>query len=274
MKIDSLFIYPVKGMRAWPLREAKVERWGLAGDRLWAVVDAQGRVLNQRHLPRLATIAAEPAPDGIILSAKGAGSVEIAFPGGEDALVRVYADSVKARQAGPAASAWLSHVLGASVELVHLSKPELARPLRAEGGRQGESVSLADAYPVLLTSTASLECLNSALPGAAVLMDRFRPNIVVAHSRAWEEEGLELVFAGEARFRGSKPCERCVVITIDQASGERPDKLQPLATLTRINGGAAGRPIFGQNLIPETEGVIRVGQVLTAAPRDVGSAAP
>ena len=251
-----------------------MERWGLAGDRLWAVVDAQGRAINQRQHPRLAAITAEPRPEGIILSAEGAGSVEIAFPVGETALVRVYADTVEARPAGPAASAWLSEMLGASVGLVHLAEPERARPLTAEGGRQGESVSLADAYPILLTSTASLEVLNGAIPGSAVPMDRFRPNIVVEHSKAWEEEQLGLVSAGGVRFRGSKPCERCVVITVDQASGERPDKLEPLERLRRINGDAAGRPIFGQNLIPETEGVISVGQVLTAAPGDLRSIAP
>jgi uncharacterized protein YcbX len=266
MKIASLFIYPVKGMRAWPLHEVRVERWGFTGDRRWAVVDEQGRAVNQRQYPRLAAITAEPAHGGIILSADGAGSIAIAVPAGESTSVGIYAETVQAVPAGAGASAWLTALLGAPVGLAYLSRPELARPLTAEGGRQGETLSLADAYPVLLTSTASLEMLNRAMPGAEIPMDRFRPNIVVEHSIPWQEESLALATAGGVRFRGSKPCERCVVVTVDQASGTRPDKVEPLGTLTRINGGAAGRPIFGQNMIPETEGVIRVGQILSAAP--------
>jgi uncharacterized protein YcbX len=56
--------------------------------------------------------------------------------------------------------------------------------------------------------------------------------------------------------RVAKPCGRCLVTTTDQVTGER--GRQPLAMLGRRR--RIGKALaFGQNLIPDSPGLIRVG---------------
>jgi uncharacterized protein YcbX len=261
MKIASLYIYPVKGMRAFELKSARVEPWGLAGDRRWAVIGENGKVVTQREQPRLATIAATPLAEGLELSAPGAGSIRIACPdAGETVRIRLFNEDVEARPASGAQARWLTDLLGTPCRLVHLASPQSTRPVRSEGSRPGDMVSLADAYPVLLASTASLAALNRELGDHAVPMDRFRPNIVVDQCDAWEEEEPSMLSAGTARFRGATSCERCVVVTVNQRDGTRAEKTEPLRSLTRIRPSARNAPTFGRNLLPEGQGVIEVGQ--------------
>ena len=132
--------------------------------------------------------------------------------------------------------------------------------MRSEGSRPGDMVSLADAYPVLLASTASLAALNRELGDNPVPMNRFRPNIVVEGCAPWAEEGARHLSAGSARFRGATPCERCIVVTVDQRDGSRAEKVEPLRTLTRLRPSARKAAAFGLNLLPEETGAIEVGQ--------------
>jgi uncharacterized protein len=103
-------------------------------------------------------------------------------------------------------------------------------------------------------------------------MNRFRPNIVVSGSDAYAEDDWNKIRIGETIFRGTKPSERCVITTVDQAKGEFDGK-EPLKTLAtyrmakdvmpeRVDslGLTPNAVIFGQNLIAETNGqVINVG---------------
>ena len=54
--LASVHIYPLKGCRAVDLDQAVVEPWGLAGDRRWLLVDADGQFLTQREHPALARL--------------------------------------------------------------------------------------------------------------------------------------------------------------------------------------------------------------------------
>ena len=59
----------------------------------------------------------------------------------------------------------------------------------------------------------------------------------------------------------AKPCARCAVTTVDQITGERPDKSEPLRTLGRIRRTSDG-VMFGQNLIPDGPGRVAVGDAI------------
>ena len=61
-------------------------------------------------------------------------------------------------------------------------------------------------------------------------MNRFRPNIVVSGAEAFAEDDWKTIRVGDASFRSTKPCARCVITTIDQARGEFDGK-EPLRTL-------------------------------------------
>jgi MOSC domain-containing protein len=61
---------------------------------------------------------------------------------------------------------------------------------------------------------------------------------------------------GLGLFRVAKPCGRCLVTTTDQLTGER--GREPLAMLGRRRRFGEAL-VFGQNLIPDSPGLIRVG---------------
>ena len=91
----------------------------------------------------------------------------------------------------------------------------------------GETVSFADGYPLLLTTTASLESLNSLIAEGEhraegpLPMNRFRPNVGIEGTGPWEEDRWTRVTIGEVPFRVAKPSGRCVVTTTDQHTARR-----------------------------------------------------
>lgn len=269
-ELYSIHVHPVKAFRGQSTREALVEPWGLAGDRRWVLIDDGGRVVTQRRQPRLALAAAELLPGGgIRLSAPGRAPLTVPVPEpvpAETATLDIFGDKVDAVLAGSAAHAWCSEYLGAETRLLHMDDPAIRRPVDPEYGRPGETVSFADGYPLLLTTLASLDALNSLIAEGdhahegPLPMNRFRPNVVVAGTTAWAEDDWTRVTIGEVTFRVAKMCGRCVVTTTDQDTAER--GREPLRTLGR-HRRFGDKLIFGQNLVPESTGVVRVGDPVT-----------
>jgi uncharacterized protein YcbX len=110
----------------------------------------------------------------------------------------------------------------------------------------------ADAYPLLLIGAASLADLNARLGAACrapLPMNRFRPNLVVDGIEAFEEDYAESLQAGAAVIKPVKPCARCPIPSIDQASGIRgPDPLDILQGY-RARPQLDGAACFGMNCI-------------------------
>ncbi|MFF2382423.1 MOSC domain-containing protein [Streptomyces sp. NPDC058108] len=268
-ELHSIHVHPVKALRGRSPRDAVVEPWGLAGDRRWALIDDGGKVVTQRGRPRLALAAAELLPGGVRLSAPGQASLDVPVPdpaAADHVTLDLFGDKVEAVLAGTAAHVWCSAYLGSETRLVHLDDPAVRRPVDPRYGRPGETVSLADGYPLLVTTLASLDALNSLIAGGdhahegPLPMNRFRPNVVVAGTEPWAEDDWTRVTIGDVPFRVIKMCGRCVVTTTDQETAER--GREPLRTLGR-HRRFGSRLIFGQNLVPEATGVVRVGDPVT-----------
>lgn len=265
LKLAEIRIYPVKGLRGISVAEARVEPWGLAGDRRWMVVDAHDTFISQRQLPGMARIDAAPIEGGLRLSASGRRSIEVATPNARTPAleVAIWKNRVAAVPAGSEADRWLSAMFGVPCRLVHMADPAGARPVDPDYAAPDDRVSFADGYPLLVTNAASLSDLNTRLD-RPVPMDRFRTNLLVAGAAAWAEDAWRTLRVGGAAFAAVKTCDRCVVTTVDQATGEKADDNEPLRTLGGFRRDARGRTIFGQNLIPRRLGRIAVGDPVTA----------
>jgi len=247
------------------LGESLVEPWGLAGDRRWLLVDEDGRFVSQREEPALArvTVRYGPAAGTISVSAGGLPGRQVSVPGHGAPLLKVtvWGSALLAAAAGPDADAWFGAYLGRPVRLVYLDDPT-RRPVDPRFGRDGDTVSFADGYPLLLASTASLAELGRWLSKAGerpVPMTRFRPSVVVTGAPPWAEDRWRRIRIGDVPFRVAKPCGRCLVTTIDQSTGERGS--QPLKMLGRRRRFGQ-ELVFGQNLIPDSGGVIRAGDAV------------
>ncbi len=124
-------------------------------------------------------------------------------------------------------------------------------------------VKFTDAYPVLITQTASLGALAAALGAASegpLPMNRFRPNVVLGGLAAWDEDRIERVRIGGALLRLAKPSTRCIVTTTNQDSGARGVERLPTLKWLRWNGGLKGGT-FGVNATVLQPGTVRVGDV-------------
>ncbi|MEW2414382.1 MOSC N-terminal beta barrel domain-containing protein [Streptomyces sp. NPDC046866] len=264
LSVHALHVHPVKSVAGTAPDEVAVEPWGFSGDRRWAVVDDGNTVITQRQQPRLALAAARPLAGGrVALSAPGMAElvVEVPAPGPLEPVV-LFGKKVETVVAAAAAADWFSEYLGVPARLVHLDDPAVRRPVDPDYALPGETVSLADAYPVLLTTRASLDALNALIaqgghPEEGPLpMDRFRPNLVVAGAEPWAEDGWRRIAIGDAVFRGVRECGRCIVTTTDQRTAERgKEPLKTLAGHRRIGKSLA----FGRQLVPVRTGTVRVG---------------
>ena len=141
--------------------------------------------------------------------------------------------------------------------LVH--PEENPRPVDPAYNLNDDHVSLADGYPFLIIGQNSLDMLNEKL-AAPVPMNRFRPNFVFTGGTPHVEDSWRNLLIGEIPFAGVKPCERCVLTTVNQETGEKGD--EPLRTLSsyRNNGKSI---LFGQNLIALRNGIVRVGDSIS-----------
>jgi uncharacterized protein YcbX len=265
MQIASLHTYPVKGSHRLDHDEAQVEPWGLAGDRRWMIVDPDGVGLTQRDHAALTALRPVVTPGGLTLRAPGHPDLHVPEPADGPALhVRVFQHKppVPARRADRG-SPWLTALLGRPAHLAWQQDPT-GRPI-PKSAQDGDRVNFADGYPLLATTTASLGALNDWLADAGddpVPMTRFRPNIVISGATPWAEDGwlggrLRL---GAAMVRAARACNRCVVTTIDQETGE--EGRQPLHMLGRHRRFADGL-LFGVLLIPDRTAVLRVGDPVT-----------
>ena len=268
--VHSLFIYPLKSAMAVRVDEIEMTARGPAGDRLWMVVNEGGTFLTQRQNARLSQVRAMPdGRGGLFLSAVGMPDVHVdaAVTGAAGVLrkVEIWKDVCLAFDAGEAAAQWLGRYLETPCRLVG-QLDTCPRPVKAEYGGQGEPVSFADDFPVLLTAEPSLLALDSHF-STPLAMDRFRPNIVTAGHDAFAEDTWRKVKIGDVDFDVTKPCARCVMTTIDQLTGQRLSN-EPVETLARLRRGRKGA-YFGQNILPRGLGRIRVGDrldVVTTGP--------
>lgn len=264
MRVASLHIHPVKGMRAVDVTRARVEVRGLAGDRRWLVVDEAGVFLTQRSHAKLATVNAALDGDALTLSAEGMEALRVRPPdSGVRRNVVVWDAHISAALASADAARALSEFLGENVELVYMDD-KAVREKASVWTPAPVPVSFADAFPILVTTTGSLAALNDDIEkhgGARVPMARFRSNIVIECDEPWAEDKWDRLEIGAVALDLVKPSDRCVVTTTDQRTGERMGK-EPLAALARIHRSTDARingVIFGENAVPRALGEIAVG---------------
>ena len=261
--VARLFTYPVKSCRGIELCEAEVVERGIAHDREWLVVDSAGRFMTQRDWPSLARVTVSVLPGGLRIEAKGRPKLEVATPppSVRRREVTIWKDTCTSRSAGPEAAAWFSHLLGTDCELVWMP-PEEARQVDPDVARPGDRVAFADGFPFLLVSQGSLDELNCRLE-RPLRMDRFRPNIVVDGCAPHAEDDWAKLTIGGLAFSVVKPCARCVITTTDQRTGQHSQ--EPLRTLAKYRT-RNGEVLFGQNLVHNGRGEIRVGDVCLIEP--------
>jgi len=259
--VASLHIHPVKSLHRLSPQTLTLDPWGPRNDRRWLITEPDGTFITQRTDPAMALIAATPDETGLTLSHPAHTPIHIPFPPHTipAAPVRVWKDTIPAQHAGPEAATWLTTILGRPCHLSYMHTPQTARPRHYE--THSFPASFADGFPILITTTASLADLNAKLE-TPVPMDRFRPNIVIENDIPWEEDTWHTLRIGPVELILVKPCSRCVMTTVDQTTGQSPNRKEPLQTLARFRR-APGGVMFGQNALVTIPGTLTIGDPVT-----------
>ena len=261
INISHLYIYPVKSLSGISLQRAEIGLNGFKHDREWMITDSNYHFVTQRQIESMSTIRVEIDSTKLTLYCLGSKPLIISLDFGRKKLVKatVWQDICRAYDEGDEASTWLNRHLGkykgSSLRLIRFSpKERRSVPDKYLGSEKAQS-AFSDQFPYLITSSVSLDYLNTSLAlndASAVTMDRFRPNIVVGRLEQIEKKTLYYLeeMGGRYRFAMRKPCTRCKITTIQQDTGVVDSAKEPLATLLKLNLTGDGKDaIFGQNAI-------------------------
>lgn len=268
MHVSNLWVYPVKGAAGMGVSEWRLDSFGLMHDRRWMVVDGEGGFVSQRGDAALGQVGTSIDADSLVLRSTTAGECRLPLTpvDGARACVRVWADEVDAVDCGEEAASFVTRHLGRAARVVHMPDSTV-RPVRSLSGGAGGRVSFVDAFPLLIIGEGSLDELNRRLE-EPVEMLRFRPNIVVSGAAPHEEDAWRSIRVGDVECTVVRPCARCVVPTIDPATGIA--GREPSRTLASYRKWDR-KVWFGQNAVHGSPGTLRVGaavHVLTTSDPD------
>ena len=268
--IASLHVHPVKSCAGLAVDEGLLIETGLELDRAWMVVDAQGGMLTQRELPRMALIRPTLKGDDLVLRAPGMLALHIAIDRVEaPTRARVWDDEVKAYDMGALAAQWFSDFLGRAARLVRFDPEQQRLSSRRWTGAIDAQTAFADGFALLVTSTASLADLNQRLAArgvAPVGPERFRPNLVLDGLQAFDEDHVDEIRIdtdeGPVRLKLVKPCTRCSIPDIDPATAIAGHDVGDMLASFRADARVGGGLTFGMNAIvlDGVERLLRVGQ--------------
>jgi uncharacterized protein YcbX len=275
--VRSLHIYPIKACAGIDLCASVVDGAGLAWDRRWLVIDAQGHFLSQRTVPQMACIRPTLTDTSLVVTAPGLPNLAIGLNEGRATVITevgVWGARIAAHVLDSKIAAWFTQALNVPCQLVRAAEPLRRQPndsafhiwlgLNGPPGTPADhAFGFADGFPLLIANQGSLDQLNQRLATrgqAAVGMNRFRPNIVIDGLEAFDEDHVSELIFGALRLGIIKACRRCSVPNVDPVTGRTGH--EPGATLAGFRQFDSGI-LFGQNAIVAAGGgeTLRVGSI-------------
>ena len=260
MKLEQIYIYPIKSLPGIQLPEWRINERGFQWDRHWMLVDENGLFVTQREFALLAKIQLSLSDTHLVLDYSGMEQLTIGLEDTSDKtrMVTVWKDSLEALQINEQIDEWFSRILAKPVSLV-VMQSHAVRQVDQSYANETDQTGFSDGFPFLLIGQSSLDDL-SARVGETLSMRRFRPNLVVSGSQPYAEDSWKHISIGNVDFRVVKPCSRCVITTIDPVTAKKsPEPLKTLATFRR----KGNQVYFGQNLIHDMSGTLQTGMTVT-----------
>ncbi len=262
VKIQSIYIYPIKSLGGLALQNAKLEAEGLQYDRRYMLINEQNKFITQRTRPELTKFIVRISEGGFLIQERHLGNAKLLshFPVLGDSLeVEIWDDHVMAREVLSGWSDFFSIHLGEKVRLVRLVDDGPRFISKKYQTIASSTSSFADSLPILLCAENSYKFLEDKM-GCPIDWMRFRPNIIVNNTNvAFEEDDWFRIRVGEVELFGAKPCARCQLVNVNPADGLRDtDTLKALANFRKFGN----KVYFGQQFVPNSLGNLRVGDTV------------
>jgi len=222
------------------------------------LIDENNRFFTQREFPQMALLQTSIEDDRLYVFEKNSTDKKLVLPlspasADETFIVRIWDDDCDAQLVSKEANEWFSKKLNCNCRLVYMPH-STRRKVDIQYAKHDEITNFSDGYPLLIIGQSSLDDLNSRL-AEPLPINRFRPNLVFAGGRPFQEDDMEHFKINELDFYGVKPSARCVVTTINQETGVAGK--EPLKTLSSYRS-KNNKVYFGQNVLMRGEGKIKV----------------
>ncbi|MGH9035274.1 MAG: MOSC domain-containing protein [Acidimicrobiia bacterium] len=241
--VKALWRFPVKSMRGAKVEAADLTEAGLAGDRAYALVDADNGEVMTGKAPKL----------GPKLFRCRAEFVEAPGQGDEPPPVRItLPDGSSVRSDAPDVHATLSGFLGRPVTLERAAPPEFS------------AGAFFDLFPVSVLTTSTLDRLRELGPGSRFDERRFRMNVIVdTRETGFVENGWtghRLRIGDAVQLGVTIPDPRCVMTTLAQDELPKdPGVLRTLARENKLEVAGGLYPCAGVYAVVASGGTIRTG---------------
>jgi uncharacterized protein YcbX len=246
--LAEIWRYPVKSMQGERLEQALLADYGLLGDRVYAIRDAEtGYIASAKHPRKWQALLncharfvappsqAQPTPP-VLITLPNSATVHSADPDGDRALSAAFGRPVQLVNRAPAQP--LREANRAPVD-----SSDSTEAIRQEPLALAAPVGTFFDYAVVhLITTATLARLQAACAEANFAVRRFRPNLVL-HTPTQAFGFIENDWLGQRLSIGASqldlidPCPRCLVTTLAQ-----PDLLpdsRVLRTVAALNAVAS-----------------------------------
>jgi uncharacterized protein YcbX len=189
--VTGLYHYPIKSCAGTALTSATLDARGILHDRELMLVDATtSKFLTQRELPQMALITPRLADGELTVTAPGLAELTVPIvTQGATRPVGIWLDTCEAVDQGDTIAGWLSTFLGHDCRLVRMADDFTRIVDQTYATSATDQVGFVDGFPCLLIAEESLTDLNARL-AEPLLMNRFRPNIVIAGGTPFGEDHL------------------------------------------------------------------------------------
>jgi hypothetical protein len=203
--------------------------------------------------------------------------VPLDYDDGRETTVEVWDGVYTAIDQGDKLASWASEHLELPVRLVRATGS--FRRLAPQNYMENSNpVRFQDGYPVHWITRSSVAELNERarslsensggkIPYNEILWQSFRPQFVVDNLPAQYEHQIHSGKMSGTLFIDPKPCDRCPMPRVDQESGTL-NPLDPNTVLATykswVNIRGEHKNIFGENMNPQEEGLVYVGDKIMA----------
>lgn len=275
IRVKSLNYYPIKSCGGIEADTVTFTETGIEHDREFMLVGPKGQFLSQRTHPELALVRTNIEDGTLYAQAPHMDELAISLvpdPDAEIIPIDLFKKPGSGTNVGPDASSYFTDYLGKDARLIQLHDPRTIKPeCHVDGATT--TTGFADGFPLLLTSSSSLDELNGHMQ-QRVAMGNFRPNITIEGADAYDEDYWRELRIGKLNVFVVRACARCPVPNIDQKQGVLTRERPVTEALRKTRDGIdpvndSTGEFFGQNLahVFESGVTVSVGDEVTVVER-------
>lgn len=236
VKVLERYIYPIKSFPGIRLTKMEVTTSGPVLDRQWMLVDDENKFLSLRQRPDL-TLFRVSIGNFVELTWKDGDMMDFGLSEteGDSFKVSLWDKEREVKEVSGEVSEWISSKIDKKVKLVRMTDDNFV-----------------DKGEIMVVSKASLDLLDMKV-GKRVAISRFRPNLIIDHVEAHEEDVMTELEINNLSFQFVDRVSRCRVIQVNPITGEVTE--EPMKTLSTYRK-EDGKVYFGSYFRPLGSGTI------------------